>query len=1660
MALHGGHQGHAGFLDLEESSSSSESDGGHKDKKGYKSVPTEDPSSPASKGGSKGSRPDGSRPGSARAGDPPGLSITDSFILTQLRGWRLLSGAALSSEEWRSILASTKNQLDYDSVREALTVLFDEQIMHRSSTSSPPTYGHGTPHFFNMAEEDTWGDEDWWDDGGKGKGKGRQVYFADEIYTDYMFNKGKGGKKGNGKMNNFFEEFINYMKGYNHKGKGKGHGKLRSKNQGNVNAYYTEDYDFHGLQFDEEQVRRVDIVNGSNTSGTGDSGSWAICLRPSPIRSGPDPLTFMAPKKTTPVELDEERRVEADPRDPRSSPTVWPCFNVHVPNKAQSNKWGTWHHCAVCNLRLDYTPKPGAPANTTACENPTMVQRALKELQAALPQEMNPNGELVKAFMDKVTADERIRYLMMDARSRLEKNMATVAKAKALVKSSNPATHSKNLRTANSAGYAEEAQPVSPTSSWQAVENTELPTTIEFNPMHYLTAEEKDRMMSMIATRVQQSQAQAHMVPESEEELEPDYSRENMSNTVYGQNPLVWEMFCSKDSALAEACMREGIPVERINLAQGFDLYKPETYTTLLHLFRQQRPKKVWISTMCTLFCSWVDLNYHDRREVLDKRRRRERKMFRLLTAFLLQVLFTYKHGECKVESADLVIKTLTLRWLMDKPRPKTIIPDNAKSLVSQKLTEFLADLGIEVMPPPDNESWAHGITERAIGHIKETASLLQQSLPDQDPVLTLAMATGANNNTEYVKGYTSIQWAYGKQTSWSLDELRQQLSLPIDRQQQELLFEAKGDDSHTWQQLSDMIPKREFVDMTGEEPGEDETEEPYLPEIPDERTTRLPPSSTLPPAIRFHGKMPMADTGFPVGFEPPQQDEDDGANVNDYDLDEEQESKRQKTDHENMDDEGDKTKPTSSASGSRRASTSSKTPLLQEEPPPGPLPHEADPGLPEEPESKKQRTDDSDQDDLQLDLQAALQEVQEGYVFEIELDFTSNRQKKQFQRNPEMFLAKKLNSSEVHWKNLNQEERRLMNNAKGGEVSSFLKTQAVRRCLTYEEQQEAQQSDRVLRARWVLVWKPVPEEDRAQAKADRLANPDTTVYDENLTRKAKARIVLLGFQHPDLKDGSLVTMAPVSTQLMRHLSLTVIAQRDWKLESLDLKTAFLQTGEGVMEDRKLWTPGVPELRQALGAHDGELLRILRNVYGNADAPRELWRDVDTKLKSIGAHRLIGDSSFWIWVEENPNPINEADQVNLLLTELTVNKNMAVAVEINQLIKDLKKDPMQIRLWQLPHIDHWQQWVVVTMADQAHANRPQGGSTGGILTCLGGPEQATGDAGKLNTISWRSWRLKRKAISTNDGEMQATLEGEDSNFRVRFMWAQLNGCCALQDTNILEKANKLVSYVKGIVVTDSKGVFDACNKTDAPLLGMSNARSALQGYQLKEQLKESGCRLVWVSGDWNLSDSLTKKSKTCREGLMQFKKNCTWRLRYDEDFIQSEKKAKRMGNSAIQQMRDLQSLVAQEPRKFLDWAAEIGIAQGVAAQQVFGRNAESQMGGFRDPVDTWTFPCVPPLGSLDELYTSLHSRVGMPMAAYFVAKDLTAYLEVTMSSAVFTAAYGYASGCQIPLCWAQSALVATMLPQAKVELEVSQAKQAKVQLEVEAAPLARPADKA
>ena len=91
-------------------------------------------------------------------------------------------------------------------------------------------------------------------------------------------------------------------------------------------------------------------------------------------------------------------------------------------------------------------------------------------------------------------------------------------------------------------------------------------------------------------------------------------------------------------------------------------------------------------------------------------------------------------------------------------------------------------------IPPPDNESWSHGVVERAIGQIKITAEKIQTSAPDQNPRLTLGLTAAALNSTEFVKGFSSIQWAYGQQAELDESQLRQQLSFPLDQQQHEFV--------------------------------------------------------------------------------------------------------------------------------------------------------------------------------------------------------------------------------------------------------------------------------------------------------------------------------------------------------------------------------------------------------------------------------------------------------------------------------------------------------------------------------------------------------------------------------------------------------------------------------------------------------------------------------------------------------------------------------------------------------------------------------------------------------------------------------------------------------------------------------------------------------
>ena len=163
----------------------------------------------------------------------------------------------------------------------------------------------------------------------------------------------------------------------------------------------------------------------------------------------------------------------------------------------------------------------------------------------------------------------------------------------------------------------------------------------------------------------------------------------------------------------------------------------------------------------------------------------------------------------------------------------------------------------------------------------------------------------------------------------------------------------------------------------------------------------------------------------------------------------------------------------------------------------------------------------------------------------------------------------------------LRPEHRELFKRAKLKEVNSFLQNQAVRRCENALEEQEARSSGRLMRCRWVLTWKHTPAESLQEAQQELREKPESTTLTKDASKKAKARIVLLGFEHPDLLSEDYKTASPVQSVLTRNLSYQLVMQNDWDIEGIDMSTAFLQTLPSE-EAKRLWTTGVSELRQAL----------------------------------------------------------------------------------------------------------------------------------------------------------------------------------------------------------------------------------------------------------------------------------------------------------------------------------------------------------------------------------------------------------------------------------------------------------------------------------------------
>ncbi|OLQ15076.1 hypothetical protein AK812_SmicGene734 [Symbiodinium microadriaticum] len=1028
--------------------------------------------------------------------------------------------------------------------------------------------------------------------------------------------------------------------------------------------------------------------------------------------------------------------------------------------------------------------------------------------------------------------------------------------------------------------------------------------------------------------------------------------------------------------------------------------------------------------------------------------------------------LFRCEISEMKTETGLQLVEAFSKRWLSDKPKPEIFVPDNARSYTSRHFQDFCSSVNIWVAPPAEAEAWAHGIAESVVQDVKMVMERIQTGDASLQPETCLALATGALNQTSFVKGYSSYQWAYGKQFSYTDEdeitmsqvrddapfaefsrllslrheaekqarEVRAQrvlskLKNTIQRQplrvfhpvdlvkvwrralpqelhrgraggtkkagrhhwigpgrvvlQETVPHQAEDDprrhiiwvviggklyrcsahsvrpvteqerawhhlhvdeDPSRWKTLQDIIPSKEYTDLSGQEPPGDlpEDVEPDLPPAPD--------GETWVPSKRLKWKQAPPNFPLPVHVPPPVNEYGVPEDCLEYEpsFDEEEPTAALGTDFGDQETHSDVELVTG---GEKREASSTDAHHSAKKPKPNEVEDE-------------------------LTLHTALQETEHAYVMELELNLSSHRQLQKFIRSPSAYLFGKMRDCEVRWERLTPQHRTLFSRAKTKEVTSFIQQAAVRRCLDQAEDKE---------------------EEREEALIDTRNNPNTTV-DPQAMKKAKARIVLLGYQHPDLLREGFNSSAPVQSVLTRNLAYMMTVTNGWQLEGLDLSTAFLQTAP--KEEMRIWTQGVSELREALGIGDDQLMRVLKDFYGSTTAPRGLWQDLHAKFTSLGATKIMSDPCMWIWSEPVANPRNSMDRYktigmmgghvddfnragdlqnpkwlairaeidkaykwgtikkdnyrhagtdvisrrtadgghtievnqdqyiegisdfnlaaqsgrnldsplddrevsacraalgalqwaavqtqplicarcNLILSDLSHSPKFSLAKEIQGLIGELRSSPMRLTFRPLPGVKHWQDVHVITLGDQAHANRPKGGSTGGILTFLGGPTHAQGEPSQLVLLGWKTWKLQRVAIGSTDAEVQAMVEAEDINFKTRLTWAELNSATVDKGFNFLRAAERAASAVPGILGTDSKGGYDAVMRHEGPDLGLSNARAAIQGHQLKEGMRRVKTRLIWLASDFNLSDALTKRSSECRKSFVQFLRNGIWEL--------------------------------------------------------------------------------------------------------------------------------------------------------------------------------------
>ncbi|CAK0796441.1 unnamed protein product [Prorocentrum cordatum] len=431
----------------------------------------------------------------------------------------------------------------------------------------------------------------------------------------------------------------------------------------------------------------------------------------------------------------------------------------------------------------------------------------------------------------------------------------------------------------------------------------------------------------------------------------------------------------------------------------------------------------------------------------------------------------------------------------------------------------------------------------------------------------------------------------------------------------------------------------------------------------------------------------------------------------------------------------------------------------------------------------------------------------------------------------------------------------------------------------------KAKASEEVMRMRWILEWK---------------------IDESTGDKKAKARIVVLGYMDPEYEHRS--TTAPTMTRASRHLLLQMMSRLGFKGHKADVTGAFNQNRE---TQHNLFVMPVKELATALGLPEGVAMRLRKAVYGLVEAAIEWFMTVGEALTKFGWTQMKMDPCVWVLYGDahgrdnsfNKEALQEFIDPELLDVLVAAKGDLDIVAVAGSHVDDSLlrgKEFMQtgVKIKQQPdrsfRMDRNEYVKTIEKAfltperkknKEAETTDREKGQLRAILGAVGCHSQAQ----VLVPIEWSDSSESNRPDGKSSKGLVAgmapvkILKGDETDvildelFGIKLQWLEMLG------NNInWRNPEDTLAKLPGAVVVDAKGLYDKLQTTVCTFRGKEK-RTDVETMTLKERTQAANNWMLWVHGDAQLANSLTKGHES-GQLRMYFSSGHRWKLVYDAKY--------------------------------------------------------------------------------------------------------------------------------------------------------------------------------